>query len=71
VLSDQRLILLTVLKERGSTSIRALSRKLHRNYRNVYDDVRLLAKTGLLHQDPNKTFYVPWDKIQAEIDLAA
>ncbi len=71
VLSKRRIALLKVLHVHGVSSIRELSRLLNRDYKNVYQDVKLLKKMGLIHQDKNKRIFVPWDKIQAEISLAA
>jgi predicted transcriptional regulator len=71
VLSKRRIALLKVLHTHGVSSIRELSRLLNRDYKNVYQDVQLLKKMGLIHQDENKKIYVPWDKINAEISLAA
>ena len=71
VLSNRRLGLLHLLYEHGALSIRRLSKLLHRDYHNVHDDVRLLKQTGLIQQTGKDTIGVPWDKIQAEIDLAA
>ena len=71
VLTKCRIALLKVLHSHGVTSIRQLSRILKRDYKNVYQDVQLLKKAGLIHQDNMKRIYVPWDKLKAEIDLAA
>ena len=71
VLSNQRLALLSTLFRAGHTSIRALSHELDRDYKNVYDDVRVLRQAGLIHQDSSKKIFVPWSKIHTEIDLAA
>ncbi len=71
VLSKRRIALLQVLHSQGVSSIRKLSQLLKRNYKNVYQDVQLLKKAGLIHQDPQKRIYVPWDKLRAEIELAA
>jgi predicted transcriptional regulator len=71
VLSKGRIDLLKVLHAKGLTSIRELSRLLKRDYKNVYQDVQLLKKMGLVKEDKNKKIYVPWDKINAEISLAA
>ncbi len=71
VLTKRRIALLKILHSQGVSSIRRLSRILKRNYKNVYQDVQLLKKVGLIHQDPEKGIYVPWDKLRAEIELAA
>ena len=71
VLSKRRIALLKALHSHGVSSIRQLSRILKRDYKNVYQDVQLLKKAGLIHQDNTKRVYVPWDKLKAEIELAA
>jgi len=71
VLTKQRILLLKILHKQGVTSIRQLSRILKRDYKNVYQDVQLLKKAGLIHQDSMKRIYVPWDTLKAEIELAA
>ncbi len=71
VLSKRRIALLKTLHNHEISSIRELSRLLKRDYKNVYQDVQLLKKAGLIHQDSTKKIYVPWDKIKAEIPLAA
>ena len=71
VLSNRRIALLKVLHTHGISSILQLSKLLKRDYKNVYQDVKLLKKAGLIHQDVAKKIYVPWDKINAEIALAA
>ena len=71
VLSKRRIALLQLLHTHGTSSIRELSKLLRRDYKNVYQDVQLLKKTGLIHQDKTKRIYVPWDKINAEIALVA
>jgi len=59
-----------ILRIHGASSIRGLSRKLKRDYKNVYQEVQLLKQAGLIFQDKTKKNYVPWDKIKAEISLA-
>ncbi len=71
VLSKRRIELLKVLHHHGETSIRELSRLLKRDYKNVYQDVQLLIKADLIYQDAMKRITVPWDKLRAEIELAA
>ncbi len=71
-LSNTRLHLLSVLRHHGALRIAALARALGRDYKNVYDDVKLLKRFGLIEQG-DKGVSVPFDKIsmEAEIDLAA
>jgi len=71
VLSNQRLHLLSTLLRLGHISIRALSKDLRRNYKNVHTDVKILRQAGLLQIDEQDKIFVPWHKIHTEIDLAA
>jgi predicted transcriptional regulator len=71
MLSRHRLALLYMLRSHGKISIQALSKLLRRSYKNVYRDVQLLKKAGLIHQTTSKDIFVPWDKIGAEIDLSS
>ncbi len=70
VLSTRRLDLLKVLHESGSSSVRALAKKLNRDYKNVHQDVALLEKVGLIQRKGEKVT-APWERIIAEIRLAA
>lgn len=71
VLSKRRIDLLRALHKHGASSIRQLSKLLNRDYKNVYRDVQLLKNAGLIHQDDLNKIYVPWDKIETEIAIAA
>jgi predicted transcriptional regulator len=55
----------------GHVSINALAKKLHRQYRNVFDDVKILERLGLVEKDEESRFFVPWDEIDAIFRLAA
>lgn len=55
----------------GHVSINALAKKLHRQYRNVFDDVKTLERLGLVEKDEESRFFVPWDEIDATFRLAA
>ena len=48
VLSPKRAELLTYLANNEVISIRDLAQKLHRNYKNVYDDLKALSKYELV-----------------------
>ncbi len=71
-LSATRLDLLSVLRRHGTMNVLALSRKLRRDYKNVYEDVKILRRFGLI-QKSGAGIKVPFDAIQmdAEIRLAA
>jgi hypothetical protein len=34
---------------------------MHRQFRNVFDDVKTMERLGLVEKDTNGHFYVPWD----------
>lgn len=70
VLSKRRIALLQQLHTYGVSSIRNLSKMLKRDYKNVYQDVQLLKKAGLISMDDSQRIFVPWDTINAEISLA-
>jgi predicted transcriptional regulator len=70
-LTPKRFELLNILHAMGHVSINALSKKLHRQYRNVFDDVKILERLGLVEKDEKNLFFVPWDEIDATFRLAA
>ena len=71
VLTPRRFALLKSLHEAGPESVRALSRRLSRDYKNVYNDVKALEQVGLIVRTADKLLSAPWDKVGAEIQLAA
>ena len=71
LLSENRLALLRTLRSEKLINIKALSNLIHKNYADVYQDIQLLKGLGLVQQKKSQKVYVPWDKIQAEINLAA
>jgi predicted transcriptional regulator len=70
-LTPKRFELLNSLHAMGHVSINALAKKLHRQYRNVFDDVKILERLGLVEKDEQSRFFVPWDEIDATFRLAA
>jgi predicted transcriptional regulator len=70
VLTTRRLELLKVLHESGPSSVRALAKRLNRDYKNVHQDTALLEKIGLILRKDGKV-NAPWERIIAEIRLAA
>jgi len=65
-LTGKRLELLRYLHKHPEKSIRSLSQNLHRDYRRVYDDVKVLRAAGLISNDD---LYVECDRIQTDIAL--
>ncbi|MBI1865527.1 MAG: hypothetical protein HYR98_07380 [Nitrospirae bacterium] len=72
-LSARRVDLLKALRKYGPCSIRELARHVGRDFRNVYDDVQLFLRAGLVEKDAAGRVGVPWKRIQVQtdIDLAA
>lgn len=70
-LTPKRFELLSELRRMGHASINALAKHLHRQYRNVFDDVKTMERLGLVEKDTSGHFYVPWDEIDATFKLAA
>ncbi len=70
-LTPKRFKLLAELRRMGHASINALAKHLHRQYRNVFDDVKTMERLGLVEKDASGHFYVPWDEIDATFRLAA
>jgi len=69
-LTPQRLRLLRTLHERGRSSIRQLAFALERDYSSVHGDVKALAAVGLIERGKGGVC-VPYERISAEVDLAA
>jgi predicted transcriptional regulator len=68
-LSDERLRLLKEVRREEATSVRELAERLHRDYKNVYDDVERLTAAGLLERDEGR-LTAPYETILAEMSLA-
>jgi predicted transcriptional regulator len=71
VLTPRRIEALTVLHESGPLSIRALAKQLHRDYKNVHQDIQILERIGLIEETDTGLYAAPFEKIVAEIALAA
>ena len=69
-LTPRRLELLKTVHDRDSISVRALAMALKRDYKNVYQDMKVLENIGLVVRTGNG-LSVPWERIVAEIKLAA
>ena len=70
-LTSQRLALLKTLHAVGPVSIRALTKALGRDYKNVHTDVQALQHVGLVTRQRDGRWLVPWTRIIAEFRLAA
>ena len=70
-LTPKRMELLEELHKIGHITTHALSRQLGRHYKNVHDDVKILESLGLVEKDEDGRIFTPYDKILAELRLAA
>ena len=71
ILTSGRWALLKNLRQNGPMSVRALSNKLDRDYKNVHTDVRRLEQIGLIRRTKDSRIEVPWDIVEARLRLAA
>lgn len=71
LLTPRRLDLLRTLRAEGPMSVRALSKALNRDYKNVHAAVQALEAAGLVTRDPESRVTVPWASIVAEVQFAA
>ena len=69
--TPKRLQLLQELRKIGCVSINALSKHLHRHYKNVFHDVKTLETAGLVQKTEKGLYCVPWDEFTATIKLAS
>ena len=71
VLTPRRLELLKALRQQGPLSVRALSKQLQRDYKNVHADARALEDVGLIERTRQGALAAPWDVIDAHVQLVA
>lgn len=71
VLTRQRILLLKMLHAHGALSVRALAALLERDYKNVYQDVKLLEESGLIERDGKNHVLAPYEKLTIELPLTA
>lgn len=71
VLTPKRLELLRMLRKIGPSSVRALSKQLGRDYKNVHVDCAALERVDLIQRDEDGRVVAPWDVIHAQIELVA
>jgi predicted transcriptional regulator len=71
VLTRQRYQLLCTLHVNHGLSIRALAALLKRDYKNVYQDVKILEDAGLIERDSRNHITAPHEKLTIELQLAA
>jgi len=71
VLTPKRLELMKTLRQHGPLSVRALSKQLERDYKNVHVDVDALEEVGLIQRTDEGLLIAPWDVIDAHLRLLA
>lgn len=71
ILTPRRLEVLKTLRQQGPLSVRALSKQLGRDYKNVHSDSRALEDVGLLQRTEAGELQAPWDVIDAHFSLVA
>lgn len=71
VLTPKRLVLLRTLRTHGPLSVRALSKMVARDYKNVHVDTAALESVDLIQRDEGGLVAVPWDVIDAQVRLVA
>ena len=69
VLTPRRYQILQFIRDHGHLTIRQVSKDLERDYGNVNRDVHVLADAGLLLQDKDKKYFMPWKKVKAEMSF--
>lgn len=71
VLTPKRLELLRTLRMEGPLSVRALSKSLERDYKNVHVDTAELEAIDLIQRTEDDLVVAPWDVIDAHFRLVA
>lgn len=69
-LSPKRLELLRHVHHHETGNVRELAQALKRDYKNVHNDVAVLASAGLLVRE-GRRLTAPWDEVQANVSLSA
>jgi predicted transcriptional regulator len=68
-LTPARWNLLKSLRSAGPCTIFALAKRVERDYKNVYTDVRQFIELKVIEQLPDGRIHVPWDAIRASLAL--
>lgn len=69
VFTPKRWELIAELKKLGAVSIYELAKRLDRHYRNVHQDVALLAEWLVIEKDEQGKIFIPWDEIDVRLPL--
>lgn len=70
-LTPKRWDLLDVLHREGPMTTHALSKRLGRHYKNVHEDMKVIESLGLIERNEEGRIFAPYDRILAELRLAA
>lgn len=70
-LTAKRWELIAQLRKVGPQTIYGLAKLLDRNYKNVHTDVKALLEFGIVQKTTDAKIEVPWDEIDAHLNLAA
>ena len=68
-LTPARWQLLAALRREGPMSVRALAKRLGRDYKNVHTDVAQLVALRLIERTGKSLVQVPWDTVRADLKL--
>lgn len=71
VLTPKRVELMKTLRQHGPLSVRALAKRLDRDYKNVHADISALEEVDLVQRTEKKLLVAPWDVIDAHVCLVA
>ncbi len=69
VFTPRRWDLVSRLRQAGPLTIAELARQLHRNCRNVHDDIAALMQWETVRRDEDNRVFVPWDEIDLRLPL--
>lgn len=69
VFTPKRWELIAALRQAGPTSVRALARRLQRDYKNVHTDVGALEHWMAVQRLPDGRVHVPWAEIVMDMHL--
>jgi predicted transcriptional regulator len=69
VFTPKRWELVAALREAGPCSVRALSTRLGRDYKNVHGDVAALVQWMAVQRLPDGRVHVPWREIVLDMHL--
>ena len=70
-LTPKRWELIERLRKEGPQTIYGLAKLLDRNYKNVHTDVKALLEIDIIQETTDGKIEVPWDEIDARLNLAA